>query len=41
MKRGQLPWATKERASKEINVQELYDDYWTSNTHTLALQGES
>jgi len=41
MKRGHLPWATKERASKEINLQELYDYYWTSKAHELELQGES
>jgi len=41
MKRGHLPWATKEQASKEINLQELYDDYWTSKAHELTLQGES
>jgi len=41
MKRGNLPWATKEQASKEISLQELYDDYWVSNAHELTLQGES
>jgi len=41
MKRAHLPWATKERASQEIDLQQLYDDYWTSKAHELALPGES
>jgi len=41
MKREHLPWATKERASEEIDLQQLYDDYWTSKARDLALQGES
>jgi len=41
MKRGHLPWAKEQRASEEINLRELYDEYWTSNAHDLALQGQS
>ena len=33
-------WATKDRVSKEINPQELYNDYWTSKIHDLTLEGE-
>jgi len=40
-KGGHQPWATKEQASKEIDLRELYDDYWTSKVHELALQSES
>jgi len=41
MKHGDLPWAMVEQASKEIDLGELYDDYWTSKAHELALQSES
>jgi len=41
MKRGHLPWATKERVSKGINLHESYDYYWTSKAHEFTLQGES
>jgi len=41
MKRGHLPWPKNEQAIKEINLRELYDDYWTSKAHELALQGQS
>jgi len=34
-------WAKKESVSKEIDLQELYDKYWTSKEYELALQGES
>jgi len=41
MQRGHPPWAKKEQASQEINLRDLYDDYWSSKAHELALQGES
>ena len=41
MKHGHLSWPKKEQASKEIDIPELYNDYWTSKAHDLALQGES
>jgi len=39
MKRGHLPWPTK--GSEDINLREVYDDYWASKGHKLALQSES
>ena len=41
MKRRHRPWERTEQASLDINLQELYDDYWTSNAHELTSQGES
>jgi len=41
MKRGNLSWPKKEQASKEIDLRKLYNDYWTSKAHELALQGKS
>jgi len=41
MKRGHLPWAKGDQASEDINPQELYDYYWTSEEHELELQSES
>ena len=41
MKSGHLPWAKKEPASKEVNIQELFNDYWTSKAHELSVRGQS
>jgi len=41
MKRGHLSWPKKGQATKDINLQELYDDYWTSKAHKLISQGET
>ena len=38
---GYLPWANKGRASKEIDLQNLFNDYWTSKADELALLGQS
>jgi len=41
IKRGHLPLAKRDQASKDINPQELYNHYWTSNENKLELQSES
>jgi len=41
MKRRHLSWPKTEQASKDINLQELCDDYWTSRAHKLTSQGVS
>jgi len=41
VKRGYLSWPKKEQASKDINLQELYDYYWASKERELTSQGES
>jgi len=38
---GPLPWANKERASKVIDLQNLFNDYWTSKVDELTLLGQS
>ena len=41
VKSGPLPWANKERASKVIDLQNLFDEYWTSRADELTLLGQS
>jgi len=41
MTRGHLLWANKERASKVIDLQNLFNDYWTSKAGELTLLGQS
>ena len=41
MKTSHLPWATKEQASQQIDLQKLFDQYWTSNTLEIVLHGQS
>ena len=36
-----LPWAKKAQASQTIDLHELFNDYWTSKAHNLAVQGQS
>ena len=39
MRSSYLPFAKKEQAIKEINLQELFNDYWTSKAHDLPVRG--
>ena len=39
MKRGHLHWP--KNGSEDINLQQIYDDYWASEGHKLSLQSES
>ena len=41
MKSGHLPWAKKEQTSKEIDLQHLFNDYWTSTADELTVEGQS
>ena len=41
MKTSHLPWAKKEKTSKKIDLQRLFNDYWTSKAHELTVQGQS
>ena len=41
MKSGHLQWAKKEQSSNEIDLQALFEDYWTSKTHELPVWGQS
>ena len=41
MKSGHLPWARKVQNVKEIGLQKLFNEYWTSKKHDLTLLGRS
>jgi len=41
LKSGPLQWGKKEQGSKEIDLQELFDEYWTSKAHELLVRGQS
>jgi len=41
MKSGHLPWAKKDRNVKEIGLEKLFDEYWTSEVHGLTVPGRS
>jgi len=41
IKRQHRPWRRTEQASQDVNLQELYNQYWTSKVHELTSQGES
>ena len=39
MRSSHLPFAKKEQVIKEINLQELFNHYWTSKAHDLPVRG--
>ena len=41
MKSGHLPWAKKEETTKEIDLENLFNIYWTSKAHELTVSGQS
>ena len=41
VKSGHLKWAKKEQGSEEIDLQELFDEYWASKAHELPVRGQS
>ena len=41
IKSGHRPWGKKEQASKAIDLQKLFNDYWTSEMHDLTIPGQS
>jgi len=41
MRSVHLPWAKNEPTGKTIDIQELFDDYWTSKAHELSVRGQS
>ena len=40
MKNNYRPWAKKEQTGKEIDLQALFNDYWTSEAYELTLLGQ-
>ena len=41
MKASHLPWAKKEQTTKEIDLETLFNIYWTSKAHDLTVTGQS
>src|SRR5258706_5703698 len=41
VKSGPLQWGKKEQGSKEMDLQDLFDEYWTSKAHELPVRGQS
>ena len=41
IKSGHVPWAKKDQNIKDIDLQKLFDEYWTSKAHDLTVQGLS
>ena len=41
MKRGHLLWKKKEETTKQIDLQMLFDDYWTSKKDKFTVTGQS
>src|SRR5882757_7603054 len=41
VKSGPLQWGGKEQGSKQIDLQSLFDEYWTSKAHKFPVRGQS
>ena len=41
MKNGPFQWGKKEQGSKEIDCQELFEDYWNTTAHEFPVRGQS
>jgi hypothetical protein len=41
MKSSRVPWAKKEQTTKEIDLENLFNIYWTSKEHELTVPGQS
>ena len=41
MKGNHLPWAKKQEITKEIDLENLFNIYWTSKAHELTVTGQS
>ena len=41
MKSSHLPWAKKEETTKEIDLENLFNIYWTSKAHEITVSGQS
>ena len=41
MKSSHLPWVKKEQTSKVIDIENLFNDYWTSREHKIVVLGQS
>ena len=36
-----MPWAKKDQTTKQIDIQKLFNTYWTSKEHELVVSGQS
>jgi len=41
MKSSHLPWAKKEQTTKEIDLENLFNIYWTSKAREITVPGQS
>ena len=41
IKSGNRPWAKKDQTSKVVDLEKLFNDYWTSKAHELTVPGQS
>ena len=41
MKSSHLPWAKNEQTIKEIDLQEPFNDYWSTKEHKITVLGQS
>jgi len=40
IKSSHLPWANKEQTSKDVDLQDLFNNYWTSQVPELTVPGQ-
>ena len=40
VKHGHAPWAKKEQTTEQIDLEILFDDYWTSKKDMLTVTGQ-
>ena len=40
MKRGHGPWAKKVQTTEVIDLEKLFNDYWSSNAHKITVSGQ-
>ena len=41
IKSGHLPWAKKVQTTKQISIENLFNNYWASEAHELTVPGLS
>ena len=41
VKSGHLPWAKKEQTDKLIDLQKVFDGYWSSNMREVTVSGQT
>jgi hypothetical protein len=41
MKSSHIPWAKKELTTKEIDLENIFNIYWSSKEHEITVPGQS